>query len=245
MSAASVPPALTGEASPFRSIHTVSLPALLEQPHLDRRLDVSGRQVGSDPRSRRPRRHALQRLSRTDGLGLAATASPSGRGCTSGNTATNRRSHARSSLRAITTPAFCRVLATSPATSASTRSPGWASELWFVNTGFSCLCTLDIDYSFVPRWRPPFITGYSPEDRCHLNGLGLRDGTPDYADRPGPDRYGGRLAGNKRPGRRPARRSFRRGDLRRDCPCRTRRAGMQDQALAAGVGQRAASSRAI
>src|SRR5215472_15937896 len=31
-------------------------------------------------------------------------------------------------------------------------------ELWAVNTRFSCLCTLDPDYSFVPRWRPPFIT---------------------------------------------------------------------------------------
>ena len=26
-------------------------------------------------------------------------------------------------------------------------------ELWFVNTRFSCLCTLDRMYSFVPRWR--------------------------------------------------------------------------------------------
>src|SRR5260370_13336178 len=35
----------------------------------------------------------------------------------------------------------------------------WAGdELWIVNTRFSCLCTLDPDYSFVPRWRPPFIT---------------------------------------------------------------------------------------
>ena len=33
--------------------------------------------------------------------------------------------------------------ATSPATSTSTRWPGPASELWFVNTRFSCLCTLD------------------------------------------------------------------------------------------------------
>src|SRR5437773_6618705 len=30
-------------------------------------------------------------------------------------------------------------------------------ELWIVNTRFSCLCTLHPDYSFVPRWRPPFI----------------------------------------------------------------------------------------
>jgi uncharacterized protein (TIGR03032 family) len=59
-------------------------------------------------------------------------------------------------------------------------SNGTAPELWIVNTRFSCLCTLDRDYSFVPRWRPPFVTALSPEDRCHLNGLGLRDGRPRY-----------------------------------------------------------------
>ena len=55
-------------------------------------------------------------------------------------------------------------------------------ELWFVNTRFSCLCTLDPErrYSFVPRWRPPFISAYDLSDRCHLNGLGLRDGRPRY-----------------------------------------------------------------
>ncbi len=52
--------------------------------------------------------------------------------------------------------------------------------LWFVNTAFSCLCTLDEVSSFVPRWRPNFISHYSPEDRCHLNGLGMRDGKPRY-----------------------------------------------------------------
>jgi uncharacterized protein (TIGR03032 family) len=56
----------------------------------------------------------------------------------------------------------------------------WAGdELWFVNTRFSCLCTLNGIHSFVPRWRPPFVTALAPEDRCHLNGLGLapdRDG---------------------------------------------------------------------
>jgi uncharacterized protein (TIGR03032 family) len=50
----------------------------------------------------------------------------------------------------------------------------WAGEeLWAVNTRFSCLCTLHPDYSFVPRWRPPFITALAAEDRCHLNGLAL------------------------------------------------------------------------
>lgn len=53
-------------------------------------------------------------------------------------------------------------------------------ELWIVSTRFSCLCTLSPDYSFVPRWRPPFITALAAEDRCHLNGLGLVDGQPGY-----------------------------------------------------------------
>src|SRR5204862_4296250 len=48
----------------------------------------------------------------------------------------------------------------------------WAGdELWAVNTRFSCLCTLDRRYSFVPRWRPAFVSALAPEDRCHLNGL--------------------------------------------------------------------------
>lgn len=53
-------------------------------------------------------------------------------------------------------------------------------ELWIVNTRMSCLCTLDINHSVVPRWRPPFISGYDLTDRCHLNGLGMRDGKPRY-----------------------------------------------------------------
>ena len=53
-----------------------------------------------------------------------------------------------------------------------------ADELWMVSTRFSCLCTLADDYSFVPRWRPPFVTALVAEDRCHLNGLAMRDGRP-------------------------------------------------------------------
>ncbi len=53
-------------------------------------------------------------------------------------------------------------------------------DLWFVNTRFSCLCTLDSKYSFVPRWRPPFVTALTPEDRCHLNGLAMIDCKPKY-----------------------------------------------------------------
>lgn len=59
-------------------------------------------------------------------------------------------------------------------------SSGDEPELWLVNTRFSCLCTLDPNHSFVPRWKPPFITSLEPEDRCHLNGLAIRDGGPRY-----------------------------------------------------------------
>jgi uncharacterized protein (TIGR03032 family) len=52
--------------------------------------------------------------------------------------------------------------------------------LWVSNTAFSCLCQLDLNFSFVPRWKPPFITALLPEDRCHLNGLGMVAGKPKY-----------------------------------------------------------------
>lgn len=52
--------------------------------------------------------------------------------------------------------------------------------LWIVNTRFSCLCTLDRESSFVPRWRPKFVSALAPEDRCHLNGLTVIDGVPKY-----------------------------------------------------------------
>jgi uncharacterized protein (TIGR03032 family) len=53
-------------------------------------------------------------------------------------------------------------------------------ELWLVNTAFGCLCTLDSRHSFVPRWRPPFLTALTADDRCHLNGLAVADGAPKY-----------------------------------------------------------------
>lgn len=58
----------------------------------------------------------------------------------------------------------------------------WGQErLVVTNTRFSCLCTLDSNYSFVPHWQPPFIRALAPEDRCHLNGIALVDGQPKYA----------------------------------------------------------------
>ena len=53
-------------------------------------------------------------------------------------------------------------------------------ELWLVNTRFSSLCTLDAEHSFVPRWRPPFVSALAADDRCHLNGLAVVDGKPGF-----------------------------------------------------------------
>lgn len=55
---------------------------------------------------------------------------------------------------------------------------GVDETLWYVNTLFSCLCILDRESSFVPVWRPKFVSKYSAEDRCHLNGLAMRDDKP-------------------------------------------------------------------
>ena len=57
---------------------------------------------------------------------------------------------------------------------------GAERQLWFVNTRFSCLATLDPESSFVPRWRPPFISELEPSDRCHLNGLAMVEGKPKF-----------------------------------------------------------------
>ncbi len=51
----------------------------------------------------------------------------------------------------------------------------------FNNTLFNCLATIDDDHNFRPLWRPPWISKLAPEDRCHLNGLAVRDGKPRYA----------------------------------------------------------------
>ena len=46
----------------------------------------------------------------------------------------------------------------------------------FINTLFSCIATTSITHSFLPLWQPQFISRLAAEDRCHLNGLALRDG---------------------------------------------------------------------
>lgn len=50
----------------------------------------------------------------------------------------------------------------------------------FNNTLFNCLATTHDTHNFDPIWQPPWISKLVPEDRCHLNGLAMRDGKPRY-----------------------------------------------------------------
>jgi uncharacterized protein (TIGR03032 family) len=50
----------------------------------------------------------------------------------------------------------------------------------FVATLASCLGTTSEVASFRAIWKPPFISRIALEDRCHLNGLALKDGRPAY-----------------------------------------------------------------
>ena len=52
--------------------------------------------------------------------------------------------------------------------------------LLFANTLFNCVATIDDQHSFRVVWQPPWISKLAPEDRCHLNGLALRDGKLRY-----------------------------------------------------------------
>jgi uncharacterized protein (TIGR03032 family) len=50
----------------------------------------------------------------------------------------------------------------------------------FVNTLYSCLSTASEHASFAPLWQPPFVSKLAAEDRCHLNGMAMRDGRPRF-----------------------------------------------------------------
>lgn len=68
----------------------------------------------------------------------------------------------------------------------------WAGDkLWAVNTRFSCLATLDDQYSFTSQWKPHFISRSEPTDQCHLNGVAFENDKPKFVtalgatDKPG------------------------------------------------------------
>ena len=50
----------------------------------------------------------------------------------------------------------------------------------FVSTQFNCLATVSEGHSFRPIWKPSFISRIAAEDRCHLNGMAMLEGTPHY-----------------------------------------------------------------
>ncbi|QFS97144.1 hypothetical protein FIV06_06915 [Labrenzia sp. THAF191b] len=53
-------------------------------------------------------------------------------------------------------------------------------RILFVNTRFNCLSTISERHSFRPVWTPPFVSRIVDEDRCHLNGMAMRDGRPAF-----------------------------------------------------------------
>jgi uncharacterized protein (TIGR03032 family) len=50
-----------------------------------------------------------------------------------------------------------------------------------VNTRWSCISVIDGYFNFTPLWQPPFVTDFSGDDRCHLNGMAFHDGKLRYA----------------------------------------------------------------
>jgi uncharacterized protein (TIGR03032 family) len=53
-------------------------------------------------------------------------------------------------------------------------------QVIFISTLFSCIATISETHSFVPLWQPPFISKLAAEDRCHLNGMAMKEGRPAY-----------------------------------------------------------------
>ncbi len=54
------------------------------------------------------------------------------------------------------------------------------NKLTGINTLFSCIAEINNEYSFEPVWQPPFISDLLPEDRCHLNGMAVKDEKIEY-----------------------------------------------------------------
>lgn len=54
-------------------------------------------------------------------------------------------------------------------------------ELVFVNTRYNCLATTSERHAFEFVWKPDFVSELVDEDRCHLNGMAMKDGVPAYA----------------------------------------------------------------
>lgn len=70
----------------------------------------------------------------------------------------------------------------------------------FAATRCNCLGTVDERYSFAPLWRPTFVTDWSAEDRCHLNGLAIEDGLCRYVTVVAPTDAAGAWRNHRRDG---------------------------------------------
>ncbi|MEQ8302732.1 MAG: TIGR03032 family protein [Cyclobacteriaceae bacterium] len=77
----------------------------------------------------------------------------------------------------------------------------WTNDkLWAVNTRFSCLATIDSEFSFKPEWIPHFITKSEPTDQCHLNGVAFENEKPKFVTALGVSSEAGGWRANKASG---------------------------------------------
>ena len=182
------PPAAaeTGAAPPLRSVHTTNFPALLDQLGIS--LLVTTYQAGKLVVLRADQDHVNTHFRNfSQPMGLAVAGDRLAVGTLLEIWEFHNVPAVAPKLEPIGRHDACFLPRSSHVTGdIQVHEMAWAGdELWFVNTRFSCLCTRSAIHSFVPRWRPPFVSALAPEDRCHLNGLGLRDGQPALRHRPG------------------------------------------------------------
>jgi uncharacterized protein (TIGR03032 family) len=50
-----------------------------------------------------------------------------------------------------------------------------------VNTRFSCISVIDGYFNFTSIWQPPFVSDFTDDDRCHLNGMAFHECKVRYA----------------------------------------------------------------
>lgn len=53
--------------------------------------------------------------------------------------------------------------------------------VYFANTKYNCVARPSEKKRFVHHWQPPFLEGIVRADRCHLNGIGIHQGRPQFA----------------------------------------------------------------
>ncbi|MEG3438646.1 TIGR03032 family protein [Pannus brasiliensis CCIBt3594] len=169
------------ENAPLRSVHTTNFPAILQQLGIS--LVISTYQAGkvivarADGNTLNTHFRVFQKP-----MGLAVDYGRMAIGCAYGIWELRNMPAVARKLEPIDKHDGCYLPRRSHITGdIDIHEMAWSGkELWFVNTRFSCLCTLDDEHSFIPRWRPKFISALTPEDRCHLNGLAMVNDRPKY-----------------------------------------------------------------